>query len=1164
MALKSKLSHRSSSETSIKDLGVNQKKTIFNERVGNVIREEVRQPSFKKRNFSDRVNNTSGDGHCTNVKHRHSSGDPKQRHTSNVKDRYHQKCVQTDGHQSEENESYKKCLNNAISIFQSIKKERSSITLNDSYPYLNCEKGRHSKNNEERCHGNDAFDKKDNSSIDKCLKAGNNSIMNVKHSASDNKIGSCPNNLKDGCNISRPLSTKKACKRKEENDRWQVREENESGLKRRHSSETPNEQDDFSSKRLRQCISEPGQPVLKPILFTLDLSQENADLSDGSLPDLDPPTILREDVFSETDYYSYKSPKLPKNGNQQQDLPCNVNEFMDLANKEERSDSIEGIIGVCDDLKGTEHTSTIASLGENSLQDLEYMSDSSSKQRSVEQRDKQLSSSESVFYSEFSYSDDWKSSKKWLRHSQSNKSVRSLWHSISDDVKASCIDDDSFQGKLNSDDVRSFYFQSQNTNITSSETMKICQNSSQIVTSEPSSENSFVSKVTDELSKFHTVNNKEEIKPCNEKICVRDFVRTEENKYERKLHKSQSCNPIMEANSLLRTNIFEAFSYQKDNSRSIPPKSELSPEVKKTLKEKLKLFKTKMKTPLKINDRLKPDPSGGLVLQESSQDSRHFLDVIQQEPTLVDGNVSVFGKVETLSTLPVNLLQKSKLKKLFAAQGLELNNKKCFQASDAKDEIDKNVVLVSDVEHSTSDRKCIDEPKSVMQTSLKPSGEKAVLLPIMPAIPEIKSHRTSITRKVNVSSDSKYGKGPANKKNIKSFFTPLHKSPTCVLISSLETRKKNLIVPSSRFPFESILDSTCKQMTQLHINTIEGCFEEGMLFLSHGLKFLNDVCFRCKPTSDMVGRIVTSSFQLQDKNVSTHLVQYAYKTLMIINQVYPGLIQVNWVLIEDCLKGIVSSRSCESSTGTQTQACLLLSLLTDVLLDDLFNRDISDQKQIQSSMAFKVLSYDTSRSNIEVIVDYIRCILCGISDHAISAGLAQGSPNGIEYKVLPILQRLLDLAVNVSRSCEDCATYIGTRLLQMYIYLPGLGHKSLLLQTIMSDLLALKLSQLVLEKEYDNIMPLGGFPDSLGSVFESFFSAVPYKNHLTPPTTPTSDNEDNGVARSSTDDIIEPTTCEELCMLLFYSVKSYLLSSQGKVLVAFLPTFLDRMSGLVM
>ncbi|KAK3607064.1 hypothetical protein CHS0354_039719 [Potamilus streckersoni] len=1150
MALKSELLHRSTSETSVvKDSGVNWKKTLSYEREGNVNKEEVGQPNFRKRHFSDRIKDTSGDGHDTNVKYRHSSGDPKQRHNINVKDEYvGRKSVCIDGHQRGEKESYKKCLKNEISLFQSIKKEKSSNALTDRNSHLNYDKNTHSRNNKERYQGGDAFDEKDNSSIDRYLSARNNSIMNERHSNSFKEVRSGPNKMKNWCKISRPLSTEKACKGKKENEHWQIREDNESGLKRHHSFETKNEQVDIthsSSKRPRQSVSESGQPVLEPILFTLDLSQEYDDFSDGSLPDLEPPTIERVDVFSETDSYLYKTSKLSENGDQQDDLPCNVIEFMSLDNNEERSESKERSI---DDQKGTECKSVIASLGKNSHCKLERKSDSSSKQRSGKQRDKQLSSSESIcpgFYSEFKQ--DVKSSK--TLNSQSSKSVRSLWHSLSDNGKARFIDDDYFQGILDSDDARSYCFHTCSKNITCSESLKNCQNSLQVVTSEPNSENLFVSKGTDVLSKEYSVFDKEGLKPWMEKNNVQDLNRTGRKKFEIKLHKSQSCSPIMEANCSTRTNIFEAFFCKKDNDKSIPPMSELSPQAKKTLKEKLELFKSKIKTPLRVKDRSQPDLSGALDLQKkSSQDSRHFLDVIQKKPTVLDGNVRTFGKEETMSPLPVNLLQKSKLKKLFAAHGLEVNNEKSCQDSDAKDENYENMVLVSDVEHSTSDRKCIDEPKSVMQTSEKPIGEKAVLLPIIPTVPEIKSNRTSITRKVNVSLDSKFGKVPVSKENIKSYFLSMSRSSTSVLISSLETRKKILIVPSSRFPFESMLDSTCKQMTQLHINIIEGCFDDGMLFLSHALKFLNDVCFRYKPTSDMVGRIVTSAFQ--DKNVSIHLVQNAYQTLMMINQIYPGLIRVDWILIENCLNGIVSSRSCGSSTGTQTQAYLLLSLATDVLLDDLFNRDISDQRQIHSSMAFKVLSYDTSRSNIEVIVDYIRCILCGLSDHAISAGLAQDSANRIEYKVLPILQRLLDLAVNVSRSCEDCATYIATRLLQMYIYLPCLSHKSLLLQTIMSDLLALKLSQLVLEKEYDNIMPLGGFPDSLASVFESFFSAVPYKNHLTPPTTPTSDNDDNGVARSTTEDIIDPTTCEELCMLLFYSVKSYLISSQGKLYVA--------------
>ena len=104
--------------------------------------------------------------------------------------------------------------------------------------------------------------------------------------------------------------------------------------------------------------------------------------------------------------------------------------------------------------------------------------------------------------------------------------------------------------------------------------------------------------------------------------------------------------------------------------------------------------------------------------------------------------------------------------------------------------------------------------------------------------------------------------------------------------------------------------------------------------------------------------------------------------------------------------------------------------------------------------------------------------------------------------------------------------------------LPSLGARRLLLTSLPSPLLLFTLTQLLLE---DQCAADTSDALYLADVMAAYFKAQPPRNSLTPPTTPSDDDEEG----------IEPPrfsreSCEELALLLWGAVSGYLGCAKGK------------------
>ncbi|KAL5016991.1 hypothetical protein ScPMuIL_006580 [Solemya velum] len=367
----------------------------------------------------------------------------------------------------------------------------------------------------------------------------------------------------------------------------------------------------------------------------------------------------------------------------------------------------------------------------------------------------------------------------------------------------------------------------------------------------------------------------------------------------------------------------------------------------------------------------------------------------------------------------------------------------------------------------------------------------------------------------------------------------------------------------SHYPLD--VDALSSSFTQLQINTIDGCFEEGLDFLDHAVNFINDFSGKFRPSSAIINKLIEFGLKQTEK---IHLIFKSFETLLYVNRRHPGSVVIDWSLISETMSSIDSGRTVSSQTvPTLVRASLCLQLAIVSLHDDLFGCDVSDPKNIRRSMAYKILSYDSASSNLKQIVtwlsltltsgefeevreSYLRLHLEDCDDNKEKTG---DSPNLQENlisnevkKLLPLLQKLLELGVQVSSSNMDASKFIASEVLRTYIYLPNLCYRKLLLQTMQSELLKFRLIQLILENHCDQALPCcDTFPESLRIIKQCYFECLPPRNLLTPPTTPQSLDGDNG-DEGQWQTWFPPASCEELVMLLYYLTQSYVRCSRKK------------------
>lgn len=345
-----------------------------------------------------------------------------------------------------------------------------------------------------------------------------------------------------------------------------------------------------------------------------------------------------------------------------------------------------------------------------------------------------------------------------------------------------------------------------------------------------------------------------------------------------------------------------------------------------------------------------------------------------------------------------------------------------------------------------------------------------------------------------------------------------------------QRHKSNL----SAVQLDNEIDGLLGAFSQVHINTIEGCWEDEQNtgFMHHGLKFLVDFSNTCRPPQDLIERIVNEGI-LTCK--SEELMIQSYNCLMCLYKKFPDILKIDFKIVQDTLECLNFGQSfCNQNSLLVRKTIYILRLIIMQFEDEMVTKNISEPKVMRQTGGYKALSYDCSFNNVKELVNYV--VYCLTNEQTFNNEIPE---------ILPLLQKLLFISIEVSSNTSAAAKAVAMELIKYYIYLPSIDHKKLLVQTMESNLLRYKLVTLVLERQCEFTIPCDEFPTKLQDIFSCFFKASPPTNVSTPPTTPQSDDESVGDSTVSSTGY-PAIYVEELLMLLFEVLECYMQCDQDK------------------
>ncbi|CAG2186836.1 unnamed protein product [Mytilus edulis] len=324
--------------------------------------------------------------------------------------------------------------------------------------------------------------------------------------------------------------------------------------------------------------------------------------------------------------------------------------------------------------------------------------------------------------------------------------------------------------------------------------------------------------------------------------------------------------------------------------------------------------------------------------------------------------------------------------------------------------------------------------------------------------------------------------------------------------------------------------------SQFHINTVEGCWEDEQnpSFMRHGLKFLKNFSKSYSPPPELIERVIEQGIMTSS---SLELLKESVDCLMLVYDKYPEMLHIDFKHLQDSLECLNFGKSFSDQSHLLVRKTVYLLKLVILFYEyELTTRNVSDPKAMRKTASYKALSYDCGFNNVkELIVNYIVPLL----HHE------QTFQNEIP-EILPLLQKLLHISVEVSSNCNAAARAIALELSKPYCYLPTIDHKKLYIQTLESSLLRYYLVTVVLERQCENTAPCYDFPCRFQDVFNCFFQAYPPTNISTPPTTPQSEDDSMDGYNPNSTAGYPAINVEELLMLLFEVLQCYVQCEQDK------------------
>ena len=349
------------------------------------------------------------------------------------------------------------------------------------------------------------------------------------------------------------------------------------------------------------------------------------------------------------------------------------------------------------------------------------------------------------------------------------------------------------------------------------------------------------------------------------------------------------------------------------------------------------------------------------------------------------------------------------------------------------------------------------------------------------------------------------------------------------------------------------VERLCGNFAKLQVATLDDLLDDcDPSNFSNCLDLLEDFCSKRKPPSMLIEKVIKNGFFSQmDKKISVH----CQHVLFTVWQMYPDTISsesldIHSVLLAgDVLQKYLQNADLSSKTGLSAtgsrggtgsrlpsfyQARLYFQLFVKGLQLNLNQCKLADQKSVNRSLAFACLSSDRSHVLVKQLTHWLDfCLVVRQPEHM-----------AVAEQWMCQLQTVLELSVLVSRDRHEAAKQLAPALKRTYRYLTDLCTKKQLLRSFSCPLLCFYVLRLVMEDQCESTIVSSQFPPSIHDVIHNYFLALPPQDHMTPPPSPSGDEDLVGHENLQ---MYSVQSCEELAMLVYFISKSFIACKQSKL-----------------
>ena len=305
---------------------------------------------------------------------------------------------------------------------------------------------------------------------------------------------------------------------------------------------------------------------------------------------------------------------------------------------------------------------------------------------------------------------------------------------------------------------------------------------------------------------------------------------------------------------------------------------------------------------------------------------------------------------------------------------------------------------------------------------------------------------------------------------------------------------------------------------------IRSCLEEGKSFALCTADIACQYLYAYRPMQNLLKDLV-KWFQQRDIGFTLEnegLLQLPYfKLYGLFNELfyrYPENVFILW----DALHVSMFRNPLEESAFLNF--ALILEIYLSVLEGEFFW--LQDPQKCQ---VYRFVANNESYSNIKKIIQWVNQAVEILNEKKLI----------LPERVLCQLGKLLELGVVVSLRNNMLAKRIAQDLIGIYLSIRSLNARQCFLSTIQSSLIRFKLLEILLEKHCGGtILSWSFMPENIADIAKSFFQATPIENNLL--------DDDNTVISLDGLKSMSPSRWEELIMLIYSSIISYLDYFQGK------------------